>query len=160
MIRRPIFFSAVLPLFLLSLAVQAWAWSGKVVAVSDGDTIKVLQNGTETKVRLYGVDAPEKKQDFGQAAGKFTAGLAAGKTVEVDPIDTDRYGRTVGVVILDGRTVLNRELVKAGFAWVYPQYCKLPVCGEWKGLEATARAQQAGLWRDPNPTPPWEFRKK
>jgi len=71
--------------------------------------------------------------------------------------DTDRYGRTVGIVKIDWKT-LNEELIKAGFAWVYVQYCKQPVCEQWKRYEESARKSKAGLWAQPNPTPPWKFR--
>jgi endonuclease YncB( thermonuclease family) len=146
-------------LFLLSLAGNAFAFQGKVVSVTDGDTIKVLQDGKEVKVRLYGVDTPEKKQDFGQVAQDYTAKLIAGKNVEVEAVDEDRYGRTVGIV-KEGGQCINEELVRAGYAWVYPQYCKRVECGKWKGLEEQAREKRLGLWKDKNPMAPWEWRKK
>jgi endonuclease YncB( thermonuclease family) len=96
---------------------QSKAWTGKVVGVSDGDTIKVLRAGQQVKIRLYGVDTPEKKQAFGQAAKRFTAGMVAGKVVGVDPVDVDRYGRAVGLVVVNGVS-LNAELVRGGYAWV------------------------------------------
>jgi micrococcal nuclease len=80
------------------------------------------------------------------------------KTVDVKPIDTDRYGRTVGIVICD-RMNLNVELIRAGYAWVYDQYCTRPDCKVWEFIEAKARDEQNGLWSVPNPTPPWEFRR-
>lgn len=138
---------------------QAHAWTGQVVAVTDGDTIKVLQGGRETKIRLYGVDTPEKKQAFGQKAKDFTASIVAGKTVNVEPVDQDRYGRTVGIVTMAGRS-LNEELVKNGFAWVYRQYCRRGECSDWLAEESQARAARIGLWADPEPMPPWEWRKE
>ena len=75
-----------------------FAWDGKVVSVTDGDTIKVLRDGKQVKIRLAAIDCPEKGQPYGQAAKKFTANLVAGKVVKVWPTDTDRYGRTVAFV--------------------------------------------------------------
>lgn len=152
------FFALFLVLLFLSSS-PVYAWTGKVVAVTDGDTIKVLQDGNQKKVRLYGVDTPEKKQAFGQKAKDFTASLVAGKMVAVEPVDQDRYGRTVGLVTVDGLS-LNEELVKKGFAWVYRQYCKRGECSEWLVFESQAKAAKIGLWADFAPVPPWEWRKK
>lgn len=151
-------FLVMLLTFLLLASTPVHAWTGQVVAVTDGDTIKVLQDGRETKIRLYGVDTPEKKQAFGQKAKDFTASLVAGKIVEVEPVDQDRYGRTVGLVTVVGRS-LNKELVKNGFAWVYRQYCRRGECSAWLAEESQARAARIGLWADPEPMPPWEWRK-
>jgi len=85
--------------------------------------------------------------------------MVFGKIVEIEAIDTDRYGRTVGIVTADGLNV-NQEIVRNGYAWVYTRYCKKPVCGEWKGLETAARANKAGLWAHPDPVPPWDFRRR
>jgi len=140
--------------------VLCWAWQVKVVGISDGDTIKVLYNGKQEKIRLYGIDCPEGFQDFGKKAKKFTSAAVFGKTVSVKPIDTDRYGRTVGIVIYAGGTMnLNAELIRAGYAWVYLQYCKRPECKMWEFIEVTARDEKNGLWSMPNPVPLWEFRR-
>ena len=95
-----------------------YAWEGKVVSITDGDTIKVLKDGIQVKIRLAAIDCPEKGQPYGQAARKFTAKLVAGRSVKVWPSDTDRYGRTVAFVFIGG-TDLNKELLKAGLAWHY-----------------------------------------
>ena len=132
------------------------AGGDKVVAVKDGDTIELLRNGQTIKVRLYGVDSPEKVQDYGQRARQFTSDLAFGKTVRLIAHNTDRYGRTVGTIILpDGRN-LNEELVKNGYAWHYKAYSKDK---NLANLEADARRYKRGLWAAPNPTPPWDFRR-
>jgi endonuclease YncB( thermonuclease family) len=92
-------------------------FTGRVVGVSDGDTITVLRGRTPVKVRLHGIDAPEAGQDFGARAKQATSELAFGKDVTVRPVGTDRYSRTMAVVVLpDGRS-LNHELVRQGFAW-------------------------------------------
>ena len=133
----------------------AASFSGKVVKVSDGDTIEVMREGRAEKIRLAGIDCPEKKQAFGKAAKRFTLDLAAQKIVTVKVETTDRYGRTVGEVILpDGRS-LNRELVRAGYAWWYRKYSSDTTLGL---LESEARSGRRGLWADPNPVPPWDWR--
>jgi endonuclease YncB( thermonuclease family) len=132
------------------------SFTGKVVKVSDGDTIQVMHEGKAEKVRLAEIDCPETKQPFGQAAKKFVLDIAAQKTVTVHVETTDRYGRTVGVVVLpDGRS-LNQELIRAGLAWWYWKYSTDSSLGE---LEEEARAARIGLWADPAPVPPWDWRR-
>lgn len=100
---------------------------GKVVRVSDGDTIEVLRAGRAVRVRPKGIDCPESRQAYGTRAKQFTASLAFGKTVAVQVHSTDQYGRILGEVILpDGRS-LNRELVRSGYAWWYRRYSDDPV---------------------------------
>ena len=130
---------------------------GKVVSVADGDTITVLENDTPIKVRLYGVDAPEKAQDFGTVSRKFTSDLCFGQEVSVDVTDTDRYGRKVGRVTLPDGRVLNRELVKAGLAHWYAEYA--PDDATLKELQAEAKAAKRGLWSRSDVVAPWAFRK-
>jgi endonuclease YncB( thermonuclease family) len=132
-------------------------WSGMVVGVSDGDTITVLHEGKGEKIRLYGIDTPEKGQPFSKKAKQFTSGMVYGKTVEVETKDTDRYSRNVALIYVDGQS-LNEALVKNGFAWVYREYCKEAFCEDWLNLEIVARYDKIGLWSEPNPIPPWEFR--
>ena len=140
-------------LFLAVLAPSiCLAWSGKVVSVTDGDTIKVLHDGKEEVIRLYGVDSPEKKQSFGQKARDFTTSLVAGKTVEVEPRNTDRYKRTVAVVSVDGQNV-NELTVRNGYAWVYRKYCKESFCLSWKEKERSAKESKIGMWSDSHITP-------
>ncbi len=130
-----------------------------VIAVADGDTITVLTpDNKQVRVRLYGIDAPEFGQDFGTLSKQFVSDMVFNETVMLQIHDTDRYGRTVADTIVGGRS-LNEELVKAGMAWVYPQYCLRPECATWYRHEASARANKLGLWAHPNPIPPWEFRR-
>lgn len=133
-------------------------FSGKVVGVMDGDTIKVMHDGKAEKIRLYGVDAPEKAQAFGQKAKKFTSEMVFGKEVKVVVVDTDRYGRTVGKVFLEDGRMLNHELVKNGFAWWYQRYAKNDV--DLQRFEKEAKDSKKGLWTEETPTPPWEWRRK
>jgi endonuclease YncB( thermonuclease family) len=102
---------------LFAIPAMCYAWSGEVVGVADGDTITVLRGENRAKVRLYGIDTPEKSQWYGQNAKSFTSAQVFGKTVEVQEIDVDRYGRVVGLVSV-GDLILNRHLVAYGYAWV------------------------------------------
>ncbi len=146
---------------LVATTLSGESFSGKVVAVTDGDTLKVLRTTgsrkEEVKVRLWGIDCPEKRQPYGQAAKKAASDLAFGQVVTVEIRSHDRYGRTVSWVTLpDGRT-LNLELVRQGFAWWYEQYAKK--AENLKATEAEARAAARGLWADANPIPPWRWRR-
>ena len=114
---------------LLSFPCLSRAWSGKVVGVSDGDTVKVLRDGKQVKIRLYGIDCPEKSQPFSKRAKQFTSDMVFGKEVEIGAITIDHYGRTIALVYVDGTSV-NGELVRAGLAWVYYLYCGFPICRE------------------------------
>jgi micrococcal nuclease len=134
------------------------AWFGKVVHVADGDTITVLRDGKKVKVRLYGIDTPERKQWYGQNAKTFTSSQVMGKTVDVQEIDVDRYGRVVGIVSV-GNLALNRHLVEYGYAWVHHAYCKKPFCSEWAKTEEVARKAKRGLWKNPEAIPPWDYRR-
>ena len=106
---------------LLAIHCTGAAWQGKVVCVSDGDTITVMHNDRGEKIRLYGVDCPEKNQDFRTKAKQFTSGMIFGKVVDVEPVVTDRYGRTVGLVKIDGKYLIG-EIIKAGLGWAYTKY--------------------------------------
>ena len=105
------------------------------------------------------IDTPEKGQPYGNAAQKYLARYVAGETVEVKPMDTDRYGRTVALIFVDDLDV-NKEMVRAGYAWVYQRYCKEDFCQRWLELEGRARDEKLGLWQEPNAVPPWEWRRK
>ena len=151
---------SLLVLIALSLfPCSSWAWSGKVVGVIDGDTIKILNKGEEVKVRLYGIDCPERGQAFGKKAEQFTTDMVFGKVVEVGAITIDHYGQTIALVY-EGTKCLNEELIRAGLAWVYYLYCNFPICGVWKEIDDEVREARIGLWIDQEPTPPWEFRRK
>ena len=142
--------------FLLSLAVQADTLEGNVVKIADGDTLTLLTSSNEqVKIRLAGIDTPEKKQPFGNKAKQALANLAFQKQALIEVETKDRYGRTVGTVFVDGQNI-NAELVRQGMAWVYRKYTddeRLYV------LESEAKQSKRGLWLDENPIPPWEWRK-
>jgi endonuclease YncB( thermonuclease family) len=142
---------------LVSVATAATpAFRAKVVGVTDGDTITVLRAGRPEKIRLHGIDSPERGQPFGARAKQFTARLASDQEVTVRVTDRDRYGRTVADVFLpDGRN-LNQEIVRAGYAWWTPRYSRDPVLA---ALEAAARKARVGLWADPHPQAPWDWKR-
>lgn len=134
----------------------ATPYQATVVAVHDGDTITVRSDIT-TKIRLFGIDAPELKQPHGQASKQALSGLVFGKTVTVTPANKDRYGRTVAQVKADGIDVNNR-MVEMGAAWWYTDYAKNDTVKQQ--LQSDAQGKRIGLWADKNPMPPWDFRKK
>ena len=158
---KHIFFLIVFFGFLF-LSIPVSAFPGKVVSITDGDTVKVLRSDThiQVKIRLAGIDTPEKKQAYGQKAKKFTASLIANRVVEVKPITKDRYGRTVGYIYCNDQDV-NLEIVKAGYAWVYRRYAPKPrsKADTYFAGENQARKRKLGLWADPHPVPPWEWRR-
>ena len=140
-----------------SLASHAETIEGRVVGVSDGDTLTVLDAGnTQFKIRLAAIDAPEKAQAFGQRGKEKLSDICYGKQASVTVEDTDRYGRTVGEVVCDGINA-NEAMIKSGLAWVYRKYAK--GYGYLYAFEDEAKAAKRGLWADPNPTAPWEWRK-
>lgn len=145
-------------IFILSVTCSyAASITGKVVGVSDGDTLTLLTPRKEpVKVRLHGVDAPESKQAFGARAKEELSSLVFGKEVTVEVVEKDRYGRSVGRVAVGGIAV-NVELVRRGYGWWYRDYAKKSV--ELAKAEAEARNEKRGLWVDKAPVPPWEFRR-
>ena len=147
-------------ILLICWPLTAHAWPGKVVSVTDGDTIKVFNaEKGQVKIRLYGIDTPEKAQPYGKSAGKYLASLIAGAVVEVESVTKDRYGRTVGIV-WNGETNINQDMVRSGYAWVYQRYCDKPFCEDWLALEDEAKTDKLGLWQEPDPVPPWEWRRR
>ncbi|MDP3113817.1 MAG: thermonuclease family protein [Candidatus Cloacimonadaceae bacterium] len=131
--------------------------TGKVIAVQDGDTITVLKGKISYRIRLDGIDCPEKSQPYGNRAKQFTSDMVFGKKVKIIFLSKDRYGRYLGVVHAPNGMILNHKLLKAGLAWHYKQYNKEKLLSE---MERTARSNGVGLWADKNPIPPWEFRRK
>lgn len=155
-----IFFFIILLLFPVILLSSKNDIQGKVVKVADGDTITILDSeNKQIKIRLYGIDAPEKTQDFGKVSREYLAELVAGKTVNVTVLDTDRYGRSVGRIKVDDKEVAE-EMLKSGLAWLYTAYCKIPECERWKELETRAKTAKIGLWSNPTAQEPWKWRKE
>lgn len=149
--------AAALVIVLSMPAVNGQELTGEVISVADGDTLTILSNKQLIRVRLSGIDCPEKRQAFGQKAKLYTSVLSYRKTVTVVGHGKDRYGRTLADVLLpDGRN-LNQELLSAGYAWWYRQYA--PKATQLQHLEDEAREHQLGLWEDLRPVPPWEYRR-
>ena len=128
---------------------------GKVVSVADGDTITVLLDKQQHRIRLEGIDAPEGHQDFGSKAKKVLSDKVFGKDVLVKWTRRDKYRRILGHIYLGDRFI-NLELVQEGMAWHYKQYSKDRALAQ---AEREAKEAKRGLWAQPNPIPPWEFRK-
>ncbi len=131
--------------------------SGKVVAVLDGDTVVLVSEGRKFRVRLYGIDAPESVQEYGAESGRKLRSLVQGKTVTLDVMDIDSYGRAVSRVRM-GDFDVNQEMVRNGAAWYYRHFA--PEDTGLAGAQAEAQREKRGLWHAPNPMPPWEFRKR
>ncbi len=138
-------------------AETAAPYRGLVVAISDGDTLTVLDDGKQQhRVRLHGIDAPERGQPFGTRARQQLAALASQRTVAVVPIGPpDRYGRTVARVTVDDRDI-GTQLLDSGLAWHWTQYDRSAAYAQ---AQRDAQAAHRGLWSDPHPIPPWQWRK-
>jgi endonuclease YncB( thermonuclease family) len=153
----------LLVLALLASSVQAGLISGRVVHVADGDTITVLDSEKiQHEIRLAGIDAPEKAQAYGQRSRESLDELVAGRTVIVETNKKDRYGRFVGKVLVNGCDI-NIEQIRRGMAWFYRAYAReQPVADRqsYDQAETEAKDFRKGLWRDKNPIPPWDYRRK
>jgi micrococcal nuclease len=128
--------------------------SGEVIRILDGDTLEVLVDQRPVRIRLTEIDAPEKKQAFGNRARQALSELVFRRVVVIREAGQDRYGRTLGTVLVDGRSA-NREMVRSGMAWAYRAYL---IDKTLLDLETQAREARRGLWVDPNPIAPWEWR--
>jgi endonuclease YncB( thermonuclease family) len=136
--------------------------SGTVVGVSDGDTLTLLDmTKNRHRIRLDGIDAPERSQPFGQRARQSLASLAHGRSAQAHCPKTDRYGRAVCRVTIGGVDV-GLEQIRRGLAWHYVRYANEQSVGErsaYAQAERTARSSGAGLWSFRDPMPPWDYRR-
>ena len=148
-------FSAVLLLVSQAFAAE---FKGQVVGILDGDTLEVLNGHHAERIRLSGIDCPEKGQAYGKRAKQAASALAFGKQVTLKTHGYDKYKRTLGDVILSDGTNVNHALVKDGWCWWYRKYA--PGDRVLQRLEMEAREAQRGWWADPQPLPPWEWRKR
>ena len=155
--------AAVMLLAVFVCDATAATLAGRVVGVSDGDTVTVLTaENRQFKIRLTGIDAPEKKQPFGAFAKETLARQLFGQPVTVEWSKTDRYGRILGKIEVDGVDA-NLEQVREGSAWVYTQYLRELTIEDrrlYLEVEQQAKSEHAGLWRDTHPEPPWQWRKE
>jgi endonuclease YncB( thermonuclease family) len=157
--------NAVRAFLLAALTIAAAAASpitGRVVGVSDGDTVTVLDASKRThKIRLLGIDSPEKSQAFGERAKQSLSDLVFNKQVTVQGSKQDRYGRDLGKIVLDGQDI-NLEQIRRGMAWHYKQYARDQAPEDrqaYADAEAMARQNRVGLWQDSQPVPPWSYRR-
>lgn len=132
-------------------------WSGKVAAIEEASTLEVVHAGRSQRLRLAGTAPPELDQPWGREANEFVRANALGQVVIVEPQGVDHKKRPLAHIILpDGRD-LGAEMVKEGLAWHYRRWSKNPLLGD---MEKDARDDRRGLWQDPDPVPPWEWRSK
>ena len=155
-------YAVLIAIMLFAMPAFAESLSGRIIAVADGDTLTLLDRSfVEHKIRLSGIDAPEKKQSFGQRAKATLSANAYGLQAEADCRKTDRYGRNICVVRVNGRDV-GLEQIRAGMAWWYRQYARdqtLQEQSDYANAEEQARSAKRGLWTDKEPIPPWEWRR-
>jgi endonuclease YncB( thermonuclease family) len=150
-------YALIVSVLFVSLSVQAGTISGKVISIADGDTLTILDHSKrQIKIRLAAIDAPERSQPFGNRSRQSLSDICHQKLADVAVVDTDRYGRSVGVVSCEG-VQANEAQVQSGMAWVYRKHAK--GFAHLHGLEDKAKAARRGLWSDPSPVPPWEWRR-
>lgn len=152
--RNKLFFLLLLTFSQLSF-VEADSFMARVIGIKDGDTIEVLYQGKPLIIRLQNVDCPEKNQAFGSKARAFTSKLCMGKQVMVIGHERDFFKRLLATVMVNNQN-LNELLVQAGMAWHFTKYDQ---SARLATMEKEARSKKMGLWADPKPSPPWEFRK-
>ncbi len=157
---KPLMMFLLAPILSLVLATPTAAtaaepFSGKVIGIADGDTLTVLAGTTPHKIRLAEIDAPEKRQAFGERSRQSLSDLCFNADAEVTPAVIDRYGRTVGRVRCNGADASLHQ-VQHGLAWAYTRYLTDPAIA---AAEQAARDSRSGLWADAEPTPPWLYRK-
>jgi endonuclease YncB( thermonuclease family) len=147
----------LLPLGAIASALQARSetFTARVVAVHDGDTVSVQRGQGTIRVRLEGIDCPEYRQPYSARARQMTSSLVYGKSVIVEGHGRDRYGRLLARLLVDGSDV-NETLVRQGMAWHYQVRNPDP---RLEDAERAARRARVGLWADPDPVPPWEWRR-
>ena len=141
---------------LLTTILVAETITGKVISVTDGDTIKILDEKNKVyKIRLNDIDAPEKKQAFGNKSKENLSKYIAGENVRVEYYKLDRYKRILGTVYFKDKDI-NKQQIIDGYAWVYKKYSKN---NEYINQERISKNHKRGLWKDDKPIEPWEYRK-
>ena len=148
----------IVALFVVSLwgsVAAAGEFDAKVIVVIDGDTLVVLHNHAQEKIRLANIDAPEKDQAYGMDARQAMIGMVLKKLVHIDAKAVDKYGRTIALVSVEGRNV-NEEMVRSGMAWEYSYY---KPSRDYIVLQSEAQQARRGLWSQRNPVAPWRWRR-
>ena len=158
-----VFLGAVLASVLAAGPADARDFDGRVVGIQDGDTVTVLDASKQQhRIRIAGIDAPEKAQAFGAAAKENLARLAFGQQADVRCSKRDRYGREVCNVYVGARDV-GLEQVRSGHAWWFREYAREQAPEDrkvYETAESEARGARRGLWHDASPTPPWDWRRQ
>lgn len=137
----------------------------RLVRAADGDSFELRDEKNRTvRVRLYGIDAPESSQRFGKQSREHLIKLIKGRPLRLKTMYLDNYKRAVSIVyLINGNDIdelsVNQRQVQAGMAWVYDYFCTSDICRTWKVEEAMARKEKLGLWKDTDPTPPWQWRR-
>lgn len=145
---------------LLMLCISSFAqrFQVKVVGVSDGDTFTAInKDNLQLKIRVFGIDAPEKKQAFGNKSKEALSNLIFGKNIVIDVQSQDKYGRFIAYAFTPSGEDVSLLMLSQGMAWHYTEY---DLSGEYADAEQSARKMRIGLWSDSNAVAPWEFRKK
>ena len=145
----------IFAIFIFSLSIIAVAVSGKVIRVSDGDTILIQSGSQKIRVRMYGIDAPELKQKYGEESKKYLEKRIMDKNVDIKVINQDQYGRKVGKVFYKNKDI-NLEMIETGNAWFYEYHAKREK--EYRKAFKNAQEQKLGLWKEKNPQNPRNFR--
>ncbi|MGB3222096.1 MAG: thermonuclease family protein [Desulforhopalus sp.] len=158
MTKKILKFSIILITVIVSPVLAMEPLYGSVKKVIDGDSLVIVSGKKRFEVRLYGIDCPEYNQPFSPEAKAMVRKRVLSKSVLVQPEYYDSYKRLVAIVS-DGDQTLNGELVQAGFAWVYPRYCRKKICNSWKEMEKSAKNQKRGMWSSTPPIPPWKWKR-
>ncbi|MDR2400725.1 MAG: thermonuclease family protein [Deferribacteraceae bacterium] len=145
--------------YLASVILRGPTVPGSVIKVHDGDTFTMTGEKEDIRIRLYGIDAPELSQEYGETARDYLASLIEGKTVALEITEIDRYGRNVGLITADNESV-NLEMLKSGNAWFYGSYCKKYFCRKWEAAAESAKREKKGFWKEGEPDPPWKYRRQ
>jgi micrococcal nuclease len=153
---KPVWHLSILLTILQPSLTVASVFCGPIVSVLDGDTLDIQCEDNIERVRLNGIDAPEKGQVFGRQAQQFVEDMTMGQSVIIETKGQDKDKRTIGDVFLPDGRHLNKELVKMGLAW---WTCQHSSDAELQQLEEDAREKNRGLWKDPTPIPPWVYRQ-
>lgn len=149
-------FSILLLVLLISTISHAQIFRVKVIGVSDGDSFTAInRDNLKLTYRLYGIDAPEKRQPYSRVAKEFLSSMILNKTVIVNVSSTDRWGRHIVTVSTQSVKDVNARMLEYGLAWHFKRYDNSKTYSQ---LEQKALEKKIGLWKDPNPTPPWEWR--
>jgi micrococcal nuclease len=153
--------------FFLGFCILTWGicqaemppFNAKVIRIIDGDTLEIQRERRVQRVRIWGIDTPERDQPYASQAQQFTRSLLVGRETVIQPMDFDVYGRLVALITVDEKNI-SEELVGSGLAWVHIYFCNEPICTAWQSLQQRAKSRRIGLWSDPHPIAPWQWKKK